>query len=68
MPLLDIINLHELQVMRSAQIKLPSRVDSRKILELTKHCFANLVLRINLVELPDILQIAYRKPFPDVLR
>ena len=33
---------------------------------MAKHCFANLILGINLVKLPDIFQIANGKAFPEV--
>ena len=54
-------NPHKLQIMRLTQKKLASGAHGRKVLELAKHCFANLVIRIDLVKLPDIFQISNRE-------
>ena len=66
MPFLDVVNAHELQIVRPTQVKFSPGADSRKILKLAKHCFANLILGVNLVKLPDIFQVTDGKTFPKV--
>lgn len=39
-----IINSHKLQIMRPAQVKLSAGTDCRKIFELGKYCFPNLII------------------------
>lgn len=43
-------NPNKLQIMRPTQKKLASGAHGRKVFELAKHCFANLVIRIDLVK------------------
>ena len=67
MALVNIVNTHEFQIVRPAQVELPPSAYSGKILELANHCFANLIFGINPIKLSDIFQIANGKPFPEVL-
>ena len=63
MSLIDIFDSHKLQIVRPTQIKSSPSADCREVLELTKHCFANLVPCIDFIELADILQISNRITF-----
>ena len=57
MPFLDIVNAHELQIVRSAQVKLSSGADSRKVFKLVRECLTNLVIGIGEVKLPHLLEV-----------
>ena len=52
-----IINPHQLQIVRPAQKEFSARADCRKILKLGKHCFPNLVVRIDGIKAPHQFEI-----------
>ena len=54
--------------MGPAQVKFPAGIYRGKIFKLAKHCFANLIGRIDFVKLADIFQICHGKTFSEVLR
>ncbi len=53
------ISGYEFQVIKPSEIKLPACFCGGQILKLAKHCFANLVVHVNTIKLPDVFQIPY---------